>query len=143
MKYKILLLVFTGLSAYLFGQTNKGKDLIFRVKTEKTSVKIFPDQAWIDAGIVQTITVRIKPAGRRIGKVTFTGGTITGKDSTYELTAGTGTEGILSVYEKTGAGNKLILNKVYQFKKTTVQAMPKAKAPNWQKSLPFGHGPRK
>jgi hypothetical protein len=127
MQHKILLLFFTCISALVFGQTNKGKDLVFRVKTEKTSAKILPDLAWLEIGIIRTITIRIRPAGRKIGKVTFKGGTITGQDSTYQLTPGNGTEGILSVYEKTLNGNKLIMNKVYSFKKVLV-TKPKGKS---------------
>ena len=117
MKKQLILFALTCFSGQVFGQTNTDKDLVFRVRSEPTSVKVLPDVTEIPAKGGLAIGIHLLPGGRKIGKVTFLGGKIMGSDSTYTLIPGTGSEGILSVYEKTARGNRLILNKFYTFKK--------------------------
>lgn len=125
MKYKITIVLLTCFSAHLFSQAYNGKDLVFKVRSERTTVTILPNVAWIDDGDSQSIGIHLKPAGRRIGQVTFKGGEIKGKDSCYTLIPGNGTEGILSVYVKTATGNKLIASKVYPFRKINTKKRSK------------------
>jgi hypothetical protein len=122
LKYQSILIGLICLSTYSYSQTNNDKDLVFRVRSERTTVQVLPDISVINHGSSQDIFIRIRPAGRIIGKVTFKGGNLVGKDSTYNISAGKGAEGILSVYEKTPRGDKLILNKVYTFKKVLVRS---------------------
>lgn len=122
MKQKIIFFFLFSFSTLLFSQTSKEKDLTFKVKSEKSIVKILPDKSLLYLGENLPIIIRIKPKGRKIGKVTFKGGKVQGQDSSYIITAGSGTEGILSVYEKTNDGNKLLINKFYEFKKVTLKA---------------------
>lgn len=120
MKQTIIFLFLTCLPAYSFGQTNSEKDLVFKVKAPDTRALIKPDVSWMYCEGVQAITIHLRPSARKISKVTFLGGEIEplkGHPGKYKLTAGTGTEGILHVYEKTAEGEKLILRKVYSFEK--------------------------
>ena len=121
MKQRLFLLLFTGISCVVFCQTNSGKDLVFKVKRPRTTVSILPELAYLDPGVGKSVTIRLWPAGRMIGKVTFNGGNIVGKDSVYGLIAGKGIEGILSVYEKTPEGDRLLVNKVYPFRKIIIK----------------------
>jgi hypothetical protein len=119
----IQFLVLILLSSQAFSQQKSNKDLVLKIKAEKTSVIISPDRVSIYTGESFQVKIKIFPAGRKIGKVTFKGGVINGKDSLYTVTAGGGAEGILSVYEKASDGtNRLIANKVYAIKRSTLKA---------------------
>ena len=117
MKQKTIFLFLISFSSFLFAQSNKEKELIFKIKYEKTVIKIIPDKSWLYSGETAQIEIVITPNNKKIGKVTFKGGNIAGKDGIYTITAGSGSEGILSIYEKNADGNKLITNKIYEFKK--------------------------
>ena len=122
MKQKLFFLITAVfITTFLIAQKGNEKDLTFKVRYEKTAASISPDKSWMNCGESMYITIKVKPKGRKIAKVTFKGGTVEGKDSIYTITAGSGAQGILTVYEQTADGNKIILNKTYDFKKTNLK----------------------
>ena len=110
----IFIILLSAISVSLLAQPSKDTTVILKIKSPKSVISVFPDDNELRINSKKEITIRNKGKNKII-KVELKGGTITGSDSLYTISASEGKIAILTIYTKTSDGkSKLALTKSYE-----------------------------